>query len=166
MISELQMKMLVGILRPFCAWKLSQIIQDLQISQVPLLRGNPQNEDAGQTNSSFDDSSIKASILRPFKILGLVRTSDQFHARVFEEMTMVSAGDFAFGSCFPVAPLLLHLHLRKGEECWKTERGLGGASDWWVITRKKIEGPCLLSEQVSNTVWPKYTLSHSLSYAN
>lgn len=31
---------------------------------------------------------------------------------------------------------------------------------------EKIGASYLLSEQVSNTVWPKYILSHSVSYAN
>lgn len=76
-----------------------------------------------------------------------------------------SQGDVALRS-LPVAPLPLHLHLRKGEECWQAERGWGQRVEGWIITRKKIGASYLLSEQVLNTVWPKHILSHSVSYAN
>ena len=43
---------------------------------------------------------------------------------------------------------------------------MGSGNEMVGNYQEKIGASCLLSEQVSNTVWLKYILSHSVSYAN
>ena len=116
-----------------------------------------------ETKHLSDEPAIKPFWRGSFKILIFEKSSHPFcvlwrHSHG-PQWAMLLWGHL------PVVPLSLH-HLRKREEWWKAERGWGRAMEWWVITEKKIGAPYLLSEQVSNTVWPKYVLSHSVSYAN
>lgn len=82
-----------------------------------------------------DESTIKPLLWGSFKILW--KPSHQFCSCVLWGNSNGPPGEMLLWDLSQWPPLPLHLHLRKGEECWQAERGWSQRVEWWVITRKK-----------------------------
>lgn len=81
------------------------------------------------------------------------------------EIATSLSGRSCFGIHPPVASFCLHRSLQKEVGCSKGE-GMGWGGRTVGNYQEKIGASYFLSEQVSNTVQPKYILSCSVSYAN
>lgn len=75
-------------------------------------------------------------------------------------------GDFALGSIPQWHPSVASVLSKREKGVGKSREGMGWGSRTVGNDHEKIGASYLLSEQVSNTVLPKYIVSCSVSYAN